>query len=283
MKLSDTQKTIELLESINPLDDYAYERAVLAYLKLGGLPIFINELPVGMSFFHSRTHISEDFFYNVSDISMPPQEYVKNLARCNRPFQSVFYCSETRPTSYMELVEYWAESKKIGESLKVTIGLWELKNSINSIIVTSPDPAKRISEFDKLHGQAFDTLIAKYNGEELESQKLFYQFLFENFRKPAKKDLKTYIITSAYCNIALMQANGQANAIYYPSVPFQGNGINLCISKDYFKPDNLELKLAVRNEFTITENEQGKHSFTESGKIETKNIRIKENQIIWHE
>jgi hypothetical protein len=283
MKISDTQKTIDLLESINPLDDYAYERAVLAYLKLGGLPIFINELPIGMSFFHSRTHISEDFFYKVSDISIPPQEYVKNFARCNRPFQSVFYCSETRPTSYMELVEYWAESKKIGESLKVTLGLWELKKTINSIIVTTPDPAKRISEFDKLHGLAFDTLITKYKGEELESQKLFYQFLFEKFRKPAKKDLKTYIITSAYCNIAFMQANGQADAIYFPSVPFQENGINLCINKDYFKPDNLELKLAVRNEFTITENEQGKHSFTESGKIETKNIRIKENQIIWHE
>ena len=183
MKILATQNTIELLDSINPLDDYAYERATLAYLKLGGLPIFINELPTGISFFHSRTHISEDFFNNISDISLPPQEYVKNYARCNRPFQSVFYCSETRPTSYMELVEYWAESKKIGESLKVTLGLWEFKKTINSIIVTNPDPSKRISEFDKLHGKAFDTLIAKYKVEELESQKLFYKFLFEKLMK----------------------------------------------------------------------------------------------------
>lgn len=283
MKLNDTKNTIELLESINPFDDYAYERAVLAYLKLSGLPIFINKLLAGMSFFHSRTHDSEDFFYKVSDISLPPQEFVKGFARCNRPFQSIFYCSETRPTSYMELVEYWADSKKIGDTLKVTIGLWELKNSINSIIVISPDPDKRISDFDKEHGKAFDSLIAKYSGEELESQRLFYKFLFEKFRKPAKKDLKTYIITSAYCNVVLMQANGQADAIYYPSVPFQGNGINLCINRDYFRPENIELKLALRNEFTISETEQGKHSFTESGKIETKYIKIEENQIIWNE
>ena len=96
----------------------------------------------------------------------------------------------------MELVEYWAESKEIGDELKITLGLWELKNNINTIIVTSPDPEKRISEFDKEHGKAFDSLLAKYSGEELESQKLFYDFLFECFRKPAKKDLKTYLITS---------------------------------------------------------------------------------------
>ncbi len=282
MKLFETKQTIELLENLNPLDDYAYERAVLAYLKLGGLPIFIYKLSSKISFFHTRTHKSEDFFEKISDISLPPQEFVKSYARCNRPFQSVFYCSETRPISYGELVEYWAETAKIGETLKVTLGLWELKKSVNSIIITSPEPSKRISEFDKEHGLAFDVLLAKYDGEELESQKLFYNFLFEKFRKPAKKDLKTYLITSAYCNIALMQAKGEAEAIYYPSVPFKENGVNLCINKDFFKSENLELKSATRNEFSITENEYKKHSFSEIGKIESKEIDLKNDLIIWN-
>jgi len=281
MNLSDTRKTIELLESINPNDDYAYERATLAYLKLGGLPIFIYELPSNLSFFHSRTHKSEDYFAKVSDISIPPQEFVKSYARCNRPFQSVFYCSETRPVSYSELVEYWADNSKIGETIKVTLSLWKLKVKINSIIITTPEPSKRISDFDKIHGQYFDSLLSKYRGEELESQKLFYNFLFEKFRKPAKKDLKTYIITSAYCNVAFMLTNGKADAIYYPSVPFKENGINLCINKDFFKPTNLELKTATRNEFLVTENELRKHSFEEISVVESKAIDLKNDLIIW--
>ena len=37
----------------------------------------------------------------------------KMVCKCNRPFQSKFYCSENRPTSFMELVEYWAETKTL--------------------------------------------------------------------------------------------------------------------------------------------------------------------------
>lgn len=282
MRISDTNKTIELLESIDSNDEYAYERAILAYLKLGGLPVFINELPADLSFFHTRTHETEDFFCKVSDISIPPQKYVKGFARCNRPFQSVFYCSENRPTSYMELVEYWADSKEIGDKLKVTFGLWKINKAIKAIIVTTPDLDKRISGFDKTNGEAFDSIINKYTGEELEAQEIFFRFLFEKFRKPAKKDLKTYIITSAYCNAALMHANGQANGIYYPSVPFQGNGVNLCINSEFFKPENLELISATRNEFSITLNEQGKHSFKEIGKIESKSVDVNKDLIIWN-
>lgn len=281
LTLLNTEKTIKILESINEKDNYAYERAILAYLQLGGLPIFMKNLPAGLSFFHTRTHSDEDFFYKISDISIPPSEFVKYYARCNRPFQSTFYCSETRPTSYMELVEYWAESKRIGDSLKVTLGLWELKKNILSIIVTSPNPQKRESEFDKEHGITFDSILSKYDGEELAAQKLFYEFLFEKFRKPAKKDLKTYIITSAYCNVAFMTTNGEANAIYYPSVPLNGKGVNLCINIDFFRPDNIELKTAIRNEFIITSTDAGKHSFSEISKVESSKIDTENDRIIW--
>ena len=281
MNLDNTKRTIDILESIRENDDYAYERAVMAYFQLGKIPIFRKALPAGYSFFHTRTHNKEEFFYKVSDISIPPSEFVKNFARCNRPFQSTFYCSETRPTSFMELVEYWADTKEIGDQLKVTLGLWELKKNINTIIVTSPDSEKRESEFDKEHGTAFDSMLAKYNGEELESQKLFYRFLFYKFRKPAKNDIKTYVITSAYCNVAYMLTNGGADALYYPSVPFQGNGINLCINRDFFNLENLKLKSATRYEFSITENKYKKHSFKETDKIESKEIDFKNNLIIW--
>ena len=281
MNIGDTKKTIKLLEELNEYDEYAYERAVLAYLQLGGLPIFMTKLYAGDSFFHTRTHDKEEFFAKVTDISIPPQELVKDFARCNRPFQSTFYCSNSRPTSYMELLENWADSKEIGGCLIVTVGLWKLKKDINVIIVTSPYSENRMSDFDKEHGVHFDSCISKYKGEELESLKLFYQFLFEKFRKPAKKDIKTYIITSAYCNIAFMSTKGESDAVYYPSVPFQGAGTNLCINKNSFKNENIELNQLLRHEFLISKNVEGKQSFIELSKIETSDISIKNNRINW--
>lgn len=281
MNLSSTKETINKLDNINPLDDYAYEKALLAFYNLSRLPVLLYKIPVGFRLFHSRTHNTKELFHKVTDIAIPPRQVVKDFARCNRPYQSVFYCAENRPTSFMEIVEYWAETKSFGETLKVTIGIWELIKEINVIIITTPDPENRKFDYDKEHGMALDEYLNKFYGEELESQKIFYRYMFEKFRKHAKNDLKTYIITSAYCNMALMHAGERANAIYYPSVPFQGNGMNLAINELSFNSQILELKLAVCNSFSVTENELCKHSFTETNKIVSKDIKLNEDLIIW--
>ena len=284
MKLSETKKTIETLENLDPNDNYAYEKALLAYFNLGGLPLFTYEIPIeGMSLFHSRTHNNEDFFYKISEISIPPSKYVKYFARCNRPFQSIFYCSENRPTSYMEYVESWVKSKSIGETLKVTIGEWEFKKAIKAIIVTTPNPDERVSVFDKEHGAELDKFLKNYKDDELKAQKLFYSFLFEKFRKSAKDDLKTYLITSAYCNLAIAHENSEAEAVFYPSVPFGGNGVNLAITEDYINSDNLELKSVMRNKLLITENESKSKTFTEIDRKDAKEIKNNEDIIIWDE
>jgi len=37
----------------------------------------------------------------------------------------------------------------------------------------------------------------------------------------------------------------------------------------------------MQNEFTITENENKKHSFTESNRIDVKEVNIKNNELKW--
>jgi len=269
------------LEGINPDDEFAYEKAILSYLKIRYLPILLFDIPIETSIFKSRTHNSSDLFDTVSDVFVPPKKAVQNFARCNRPFQSKFYCSENRPTSFMELAEYWAETKDYGEKLFVTIGRWIIKKPMTSIIVTTPDSSKRISEYDKTHGNALDKFLADYKGETLEANIIFYNYLFEKFRRPAKHDIKNYIITTAYCNLAMSHTKNQAVAISYPSVPFNGQGVNYCINSSFCAFDNLELTHVMQNEFTITENENKKHSFTESNRIDVKEVNIKNNELKW--
>lgn len=271
LKIIDTIKmiesvnlAIEKLEAIDPNEEYAYEKAILAYLTIEKLPVLLYDVPAETTIFRTRTHETNNFFKTVGDISITPNQFVKGFARCNRPFQSKFYCSENRPTSYMELVENWAENKNFGEKVYVTIGKWLLKKPLTTIIVTTPDKENRISDFDICHGIAMDTFIGNCEPEIKEATTILYRYLFDKFRKSAKHDPKTYIITTAYCNLALSHAVGQANGIYYPSVPFVGQGVNFAINSDFATSDNLELTHIIRNEMSITENEDKKHSFTET-------------------
>lgn len=274
---------IEKLERIDPTNEYAYERALLAYTSIKQLPVFIDEIEAGTPVFRTRTHETGDgeVFEKMTDIFSPPAYLVKNFARCNRPFQSVFYCSENRPTSYSELTDYWADKIKYGEKLLVTIGRWVLKKPLNTVIVTTPDKEKRLSDFDKYHGQKLDYILSKYDGEMLEANIVFFQYLTEKFRSPAKNDLKTYIITAAYCNLALMHAAGNAESISYPSVPFDGQGINFALNSSFASFENLELTNVMRDEFTAEENENNRHSFLQSGNIEAKEIDLINNCITW--
>jgi hypothetical protein len=281
MTVEKVEKAIALLEAINPENEYAYENAVLAYLTIGRLPVLQYDIPAESIFFRTRTHEDDNLFPLISDISITPNQFVKDFARCNRPFQSKFYCSENRPTSFAELVEYWSETKDFGDKVYVTIGRWKLKKPLTGIIVTTPDKENRVSEFDKEHGAVMETFIEQTDAEIRGATILFYRFLFDKFRKSAKNDRKTYIITTAYCNVALAHSEGKVDGIYYPSVPFGGQGINFAINSDYVLGNNLELTNILRNELTVSKNENGKHGFTETGKVEASGFDIKNNSISW--
>ncbi|WP_026947422.1 RES domain-containing protein [Algoriphagus marincola] len=281
MELENLENAIAKLESIDSSSEYAYEKALLAFISIKQLPILIYTLPAGTFLFRTRTHNNEDFFHSVDEINLPPSQFIKDFARCNRPFQSVFYASENRPTSFMELVEYWAETKNFGETLDVTIGRWELLNPLDLILVTSPNPKNRISEFDKYHGTALDGFLEEQQGEAREAATRFFEYMFSKYRKPAKNDLLTYIITTAYSNLAILHGNGNVHGIYYPSVLFGQQGVNIAINQEFSRDNNLRLTHVVKNTFRIDENELGKHSFTETNRIMTENIDWENKVINW--
>lgn len=281
MIVDNINSAIEKLEAINPTEEYAYEKAILAYLTIKKLPVLLYDIPIGTIIFRTRTHETNNLFKTVADISITPNPFVKNFARCNRPFQSKFYCSENRPTSFMELVENWAETKKFGEKVYVTIGRWELKKALTTIIVTTPDKDNRISEFDKYHGAEMEKFIGNCEPEIREATIILYRYLFNKFRKPAKHDPKTYIITTAYSNLALTLSMGKAAGIYYPSVPFAGQGVNFAINADFATVENMDLTHVIRNELSVSENENNKHSFIETEKKEATKFDTSNNLIEW--
>lgn len=284
MFIQSVNETIKLLEAINSSDEYAYERAVLAYRHLKEFPVVVCEEKFDVPIFHSRTHFDNDFFQAVSDVFLPPTEVVKYFGRCNRPGQRMLYCSENRSTSYYEFIEDWINTKKIHEKFNVTIGRWVLKNTLSSIIVTTPDETARISEYDKCYGKILDNHLNGQSSELKEANSIFYRYLTSKFRKPAKDDIKTYVITAAYCNLAFIRTKDKAQAICYPSVPSELGGqagINWAISPNFATFNYMELTHIVRDEFKSYKNENNKISFHSTKYSEAKEINVSKNVIIW--
>lgn len=281
MTVENIKSVIALLEAINPSDEFAYENAFLAYMRIKRLPIFSIEIDRNIEVFRARTSFEADLYEQINDIALAPCEVIKSFARCNKPYQSKFYCAENRQTSYIELAEYWADNRERGEKLYVTIGRWLIKCPFSVIIVTSPNPKQRQSPFDKHYGKVLDQLLSEYDDEFREANILLYSYLFEKFRKSAKKDPHTYLITSAYCNISFSRSAGINDAIYYPSVPYDGQGVNFAFNNIFLENENIELIGVMRDELTVYVNSKGEKSFYQSGNIEAKAINSAENSIEW--
>ena len=280
MTVPNVQEAIAKLEDLNPLDTYAYEKAIHIFRSIRQLPFLILELTEPFHVFRTRTHEVDNFFNQISEIGIPPSHLVKSFARCNRPFQPIFYCSDFRPTSYAELVEYWAEGKKIGDVIYVTISKMLLSKPLKTLIITSPNPADRTSPYDKSHGHAMEHFINQYEGDYRAAMILFYEFLFSKFRKPAKHDPKTYLITSAYCGLAFTKAEGNLDAIFYPSVPFGGQGVNFAITGNFDFSHNFDTVLVARNKLMITDFVP-EPVFTEVELIQAKSIDLANKTIQW--
>lgn len=282
MKSQDIHKLKNRLLEIDPLDNYAYERALSAFFSfLPKLPVLLFEIPAHSEVYRTRTHENLQFFERIDEISIPNKQFIKSFARCNRPFQPIFYGSDTRITSYAELVDYWSIGKGIGDKIYVTTGKWKIKKPLNSIIVSSPDTEERIFKYDSSHGIGLDDFINSQDTETQEAVKLLYRFLFEWYRKPSKHNPLTYYITTAYSNLAFTEAYDKANCIQYPSVPFHGQGINLAIKDSFINENNMELEQVMCSEFTIYETPDNFRNFIQSNAWFAKEVNSELNTIKW--
>lgn len=271
---------IQYVFEIDESSEQAYEKAFLAYRNIERVPIISDIWAKGSLIFRSRTHESvEEVFEKISDISYPHEKYVKNFARVNRPYQSVFYGSENRPTSYMELVEYWAETRKFGEKLSVTIGMWELQKDLTLAIIPIPNPDERLTREEKQVGENYDIKKKEHKGSDVVISDTLFDFLSKEFRKPAKNNKAVYIRTASISNLFLI--NPVLDGIIYPSVPFGGQGYNIVLRKSIIDNQGIKLIGVGKDTFQITESENKKHNFTQIGNIEAKSIDHEKGLIIW--
>lgn len=238
--MSNTMEIIDILKNFDLEDEFSYEKLLLLIelIKLK-LPTLIQSIQKGTMVFRSRENFDTNVFKQFKDIGCPTKEFVTKFNRANRPYQSIFYCSDKRETSYSEFMDEWRVFP-VGKVFSITIGLWELLTDIKVHLFIDR----------KIIGDKFDLLKGKeWNEEEI----LLYDFIVEMFAKSAHNNKSIYILTSAISNSLLMR--GELDGIMFPCVPTNGEGLNLALKSELFFNANLLLKHVTRDTFLTVRNE----------------------------
>lgn len=246
MEKQRIDEMIRALRNLDVNDVNVHEKAKNLLLSVGQVHIAIGTLPANNVLCRTRTHFDNVLFTDVEEIGTPKSGHVKRYGRCNKPNSPIFYCSDERITSYSELAYDWLRDCPDGATVYATISTWKTIKDTSVLVIASPDVEKRITEFDKLFGGRLDEVIAGLDTKNREGTIAYHRFLNETFSSQGKANALTYIITSAYSELAL-EIEARLDGIVYPCVPRLGAGLNYALRPEYIKPANIELQMVSRD------------------------------------
>jgi hypothetical protein len=275
--LKNVQDAIITIENIDYSIDGAFDMVVNAIKGIGKIPRFHFKFEANQVFFRSRPNDEEEYYKEIKKISYPPKDKVKKYARSNKPDQSVFYCSDTRRTCYVELATDMAENTNIGETIGITISTWQLALESEVVLIINPND-KNQTEYSKIHGDSVNFLLNTLDDDMKEGTKVLYEYLANKFATDAQKDPSIYIITSAFANTILEDG---IDGIMYPSVPYQGNGFNIAFQTNLIDDSKIRLINVNRDTFIIEQTEEGKHKFRTIAEMEQGIINWNDKSISW--
>ncbi len=256
--LKHIEDSIKEIREVNMVNSWAYEKVVHAILKIQKLPIILFKLPATSYIYRSRINTNLNLFSKVSDISSPEKKYVNKYGRANKPLQTLFYGSETRPVSYLEFANQLTNTTPIGEERMITMGAWKLLGEVELVLIFNPS-LPRDNAYSKMHGEAFDEFITKTPAELRKGTIKFFEFIGEEYSKVAQEIDESYLITCAYTNIVF--AYEESDGIMYPSVPLGGEGFNVALKETIYQNGFLELDAAMVDKFIAKKQDNGKPAF----------------------
>lgn len=202
----------------------------------------------------------DDFFGYIHELSYPPVKFART-DRASLEGKPMFYASvftkEAEVTKALPRIVSALESipllKDIGASgAKImTQSVWMIKDYIHAFAFPFSDKYKRAcSEIEVLNNGWLDMLSHNYSKESIE----FFTFIGDLMALPQTSCL--YDITATSVDYILSHFNFEG--IVYPSVPVEGEGMNICI-----KPDVVESKISFSGAATEIILRSGKESTIE--------------------
>jgi hypothetical protein len=251
------EEVIRTISSINKSNGYYYENLLLELSKIEKLPIIIYRLEANELFFRTRINESGDYL-RIKDLSYPDPEYVKSYARVNKPLQQLFYCSENRPTSFIELLNN--RECEVGDEISLTIACWQLVEPLDVVLVFNPANS-RSSKYYQKHGVGYDDFITQIDEAYRDGTNKLFKFIGAGFEEPAIENKDVYMLTCAYSNLVFTKE--KVEGIIYPSVPFGGDGFNVALFPKVCDENRLRLLDVMKNVMKVELTEDGHNKFVQ--------------------
>lgn len=251
------EEVIRSISSLNKADGYYYENLLFELLKIEKLPIIIYRIEANELFFRTRINESGDYL-RIKDLSYPNPEFVKSYARANKPLQQLFYCSENRPTSFIELLNN--RECEVGDEITLTIACWQLVEPLDVVLVFNPANS-RSSKYYQKHGVGYDDFISKIDEGYRDGTNKLFQFIGACFEEPAIANKDAYMLTCAYSNLVFTKE--KVEGIIYPSVPFGGDGFNIALFPKVIDENRLRMLDVMKNVMKVELTEDGQKKFVQ--------------------
>ncbi len=267
MTASEISKLIEKSYKENEL---VYEMMISHFSSLSNIPFHTVTLKKGSPIIRARYSKNLESFKNLSDISYPKIEYVKEFSRLNRPKQNLFYASESEIACITEMLPFWLDDFKTGDLILVTLCKWIIRNDLKLIVI--PD----VTNLNNLN----KNIINRLQQQEL----LFWNYISEKFRTSTKEDKKIYEFTSAFSNVLWLNAIKQdlnASGFIYGSVQSKQH-LNIALQTEVINKKALIPHEIVEIKFQHNGlNEDGLPSYVDLKERKRGFINIENAQIEW--
>ncbi|MFZ4799748.1 MAG: RES domain-containing protein [Bacteroidia bacterium] len=247
-----------------------YEKMFALFITLSGIGFHKVPVKKGSSIVRARYCNEKESFNYLSEMSYPQKQYVKNFSRLNRPYQNLFYGSETEATCISEMLPNWLDEFKIGDIITVTIGNWIVQKDF--VLAIIPD-LSNTNVFNKM-------ILHDLNPEEI----IIWEYISNKFKTNTKEDKNIYEFTAAFGNALRLKSEFQKiqiNGFIYSSVQSKENiniaiNTNLIDSKYFIPVDFTEIKFQ-----KIGINEKGLPIYIQIGNSKMSKINFENNQIEW--
>jgi len=271
------QAAIEKIEAIDFNQSIAYDSVIDAIKSIGEIPRFHYLVNSNEVVYRSRPNDEKDYYDKISEISYPPAEKVTKFKRANKLEQPVFYCSDKRPTSYAELLYELAESVQEGDTLSITLSLWQLAIDLEVVLIINPTDTLQ-TEYSLKHKNAVEGLLKDLDEDTKTGTILLYEYFGKRFAEDARNNTSVYIITSAFANTII---SDDVHGIMYPSVPLLEKGFNIAFSTKDVDDSKIRLLMVERDTFTVTNTEDDNPNFKQLSDTEHGIIDWENKKILW--
>lgn len=217
----------EIYKKIRLLDTAAQYSAFVKFLDLAR-PYFVKCASQNQKkyFFRVRAHFDGNgdyFFNNISDISYRHDLFnIHKFGRCNSPFESLFYCSDSPIIAFAEVMQMTrAETRK--DFFYHTTSVWSQKQPLNLTPIFEPTGIRnKNKELLSITKRCIETINTIEEKQYIKDLTRIHMIIAREFTIPFSSDNNIYLFSSAVSSYLL-------NPLEYKSEKLDGLIYPTCI------------------------------------------------------